>query len=134
MLTNCSCACQPRQVLKAHKFSSAYFPVSKLWELRDETRLMEAVGESQLKKVSSGSFVICQGQNSGWRRRETNLMQLMTLLRRTCSLEQVTPAHLPLLQSASIGTQLLTCVRRRRSRWKKSGSSLSRLWALGTTR
>lgn len=62
----------------------SYFPVSRLWDLRDDNRLMECVAPASIKMGRETAW--CQGQMPGWRQRETNLMQLLTLLRRTCSL------------------------------------------------
>eukprot|EP01048_Picozoa_sp_COSAG05_P002088 COSAG05_NODE_78_length_21399_cov_26.298216_2_plen_321_part_00 len=62
----------------------SYFPVSRLWDLRDDNRLMECVAPASIKMGRESAW--CKGQMPGWRQRETNLMQLLTLLRRTCSL------------------------------------------------
>lgn len=75
-------------VANRSRCSGAGEQVSKLWELRNKDRLLTNVRPAHLRKVSSGSFVICAGQMQDWRRRETNLMQLMTLLHRTCALEE----------------------------------------------
>ena len=64
----------------------SYFPVSRLWLLRDEGRLMTEVDAAHIQAQRGGEITFTTGQMPGWRVRETNLMQLMTLLRRTCSL------------------------------------------------
>ncbi len=64
----------------------SYFPVSRLWTLRDEGRLMTEVESANVQGQRGGEITFTTGQMPGWRVRETNLMQLMTLLRRTCSL------------------------------------------------
>lgn len=64
----------------------SYFPVSRLWALRDEGRLMTEVESAKVQGQRGGDITFTTGQMPGWRVRETNLMQLMTLLRRTCSL------------------------------------------------
>ena len=68
-----------------HVYQS-YFPVSRLWTLRNQGRLMTEVDASHVQGQRGGEITFTTGQMPGWRMRETNLMQLMTLLRRTCSL------------------------------------------------
>jgi len=66
--------------------AGSYFPVSRLWSLRNEGRLMTEVDAAHVQGQRGGDVTFATGQMPGWRLRETNLMQLMTLLRRTCSL------------------------------------------------
>ena len=47
---------------------------------------MTEVDASHVQPQRGGEQTFTVGQMPGWRLRETNLMQLMTLLRRTCSL------------------------------------------------